>query len=91
MNQYTFTASHRNVLFGAMGLGIVCMILTWFGDTDVYHTRFWSNFLHNSVFFTMISVMALFFLAACITAYSGWQQFCNSYCGFLTSSRGIKV
>ncbi|MBK8348391.1 MAG: hypothetical protein IPL08_12475 [Saprospiraceae bacterium] len=72
MNQYTLTASHRNVLFGAMGLGIVCLILTWIGD-DAYHTRFWTNFLHNSVFFTMISAMAVFFIAVCITAYAGWH------------------
>jgi hypothetical protein len=72
MNQYIFTAGHRNVLFGAMGLGIVCLILTYIGD-DAYHTRFWTNFLHNSVFFTMISAMALFFIAACITAYAGWH------------------
>ncbi len=72
MNQYTLTSTHRNVLFGAMGLGMVCLILTWFGD-DVHHTRFWTNFLHNSVFFTMISVMALFFIATCITAYAGWH------------------
>lgn len=72
MNQYTFTSSHRNVLLGAIGLGIVCLILTWIGD-DAYHTRFWTNFLHNSVFFTMISAMALFFIAACVTAYAGWH------------------
>ncbi len=65
------TASTRNVLFGAIGLGLVCMILTWFGD-DSYHTRFWSNFLHNSLFFTMIATMGLFFNAAGITAYAGW-------------------
>ncbi len=73
MNQYIFSSGHRNVLLGAIGLGIVCMILTWVGDTDAYHSRFWSNFLHNSVFFTMISVMALFFIAACVTAYAGWH------------------
>lgn len=72
MNQYTFASSHRNFLFGAMGIGIVCMIITWMGD-DAYHTRFWTNFLHNASFFTMISVMALFFLAACILAYAGWH------------------
>ncbi|MBK8519037.1 MAG: hypothetical protein IPL55_22960 [Saprospiraceae bacterium] len=72
MNQYTLTSTHRNILFGAMGLGLVCLVLTWIGD-DVQHTRFWSNFLHNSVFFTMISVMALFFISACITSYAGWH------------------
>jgi len=60
------------VLFGAIGIGIVCLILTWIGD-DAYHTRFWSNFLHNSVFFTMVACMAVFFIAASITAYSGWH------------------
>ncbi|MFZ1751680.1 MAG: hypothetical protein WAU01_15885 [Saprospiraceae bacterium] len=72
MNQYIFTNNHRNVLFGAMGLGLICLILTWIGD-DGHHTRFWTNFLHNSVFFTMIAATALFFLAVCITAYSGWH------------------
>lgn len=72
MNQYTFTSGHRNVLLGAIGIGIVCLILTWIGD-DAYHTRFWSNFLHNSVFFTMVACMAVFFIAACITAYAGWH------------------
>ncbi len=71
MNQYKMTSSTRNVLFGSIGLGLVCMAMTWFGD-DGNHTRFWSNFLHNSLFFTMIAAMGLFFNAAGITAYAGW-------------------
>lgn len=72
MNQYTFSSNHRNWLLGAIGIGIISMILTWLSD-DAYHTRFWTNFLHNASYFTMISVMALFFLAACIIAYAGWH------------------
>ncbi|KXK40705.1 MAG: hypothetical protein J5I52_09405 [Saprospiraceae bacterium] len=71
MNQYSMTSSQRNFLFGAMGIGVICMILTWMID-DELHTRFWSNLLLNSTFFTLISVMALFFMAASITAYAGW-------------------
>jgi hypothetical protein len=71
MDQYIFTAKHRNVLLGTIALGVLCLGLTWMND-DVYHTRFWTNFLHNSVFFTMIASMAAFFIAACITAYAGW-------------------
>jgi hypothetical protein len=86
MNQYKFANSHRNVLLGAIGIGIVSMILTWMGD-DANHTRFWSNFLHNSVFFTMISLMAAFFIAACITAYAGWyttfKRVWEAYAAFL--------
>jgi len=72
MNQYTIKPAHRNILFGAMAVGVLSMALTWMGD-DAHHTRFWTNFLHNSVFFTMVSAMALFFIAACVTAYAGWH------------------
>ena len=54
-----------------MALGVLCLVLTWFGD-DELHTRFWSNFLHNAVFFTGIALMAGFFMSASITAWAGW-------------------
>ncbi len=86
MNQYTLSSGHRNVLLGAIAIGIVSMILTWMGD-DAFHTRFWTNFLHNSVFFTMISLMAAFFIAVCITAYAGWhttfKRVWEAYASFL--------
>jgi len=34
--------------------------------------RFWTNFLHNTVFFVGISFMACFAYAAFTTAYAGW-------------------
>lgn len=71
MNQYTITNTLRTVLFSMMGIGLLCLGLTWMGD-DHSHTRFWSNVLHNSVFFTGIAIMATFFMSASITAYAGW-------------------
>ena len=71
MNQYTLSSNHRNFLLGAIGIGIISLVLTWISD-DAFHSRFWTNFLHNSTFFTMIAVMALFFLSASILAYAGW-------------------
>ena len=71
MNQYTLSSGLRTILLVLMGIGALCMGITWFGD-DALHTRFWSNFLHNSVFFTGIAVMASFFIAASILAYAGW-------------------
>lgn len=62
---------HRNVLLGAMGIGLISMILTWFVD-DTFHTRFWSNFTLNTMFFTMTAALALFFIAASMIAYAGW-------------------
>jgi len=72
MNNYTISGKSKTTLFAFMGLGLLCMIITWFVD-DSLHTRFWSNFLHNSVFFTGIAFMAAFFLAICVTAYAGWH------------------
>ncbi|MEZ4909915.1 MAG: hypothetical protein R2774_03530 [Saprospiraceae bacterium] len=71
MNQYIFSSKTRMYLYIAMAVGLISMIFTWIND-DAYHTRFWTNLLHNSVFFTMIAVMAAFFLTASILAYAGW-------------------
>ncbi|HJW30263.1 MAG TPA: hypothetical protein VJ508_13565, partial [Saprospiraceae bacterium] len=71
MNQFIFE-KRQKTLFGAMMLiGVISLVITWMGD-DALHTRFWSNVLHNSVFFTGIALMALFMIAAKITAWAGW-------------------
>lgn len=72
MNQFTFEAKDKKLYIGAMLLGLVCLIITYFTD-DAYHSRFWSNFLHNSVFFTGVGFLALFILSAKLLAYSGWH------------------
>ncbi len=72
---YNLTGRTRTVLFGGMLLGLVCLLYTWFGinhSDDTLHTRFWANFLHNSVFFTGIALMAGFFMSVSITAWAGW-------------------
>lgn len=72
MNQFIFE-SRQKTLFGVMMLiGVISLVITYIGD-DPHHTRFWSNVLHNSVFFTGIGLLALFMLAAKITAWSGWH------------------
>lgn len=72
MNQFTFEGRHKSVLGGLMLLGLVCMVITFLND-DPLHTRFWTNFLHNTVFFTGVSFISLFVLAAFTTAYAGWH------------------
>jgi hypothetical protein len=71
MNQFTFDAKLRTGLIGFMILGLVCIVITFLVD-DPLHTRFWSNYLHNAVFFTGIAFISLFTLAAFITSYAGW-------------------
>lgn len=70
--QFKFESRTRSVLIGGMVLGVLCLVLSFIHD-DEYHTRFWTNFLHNSLYFTAISFMAMFFMAAQITAFAGWN------------------
>ena len=70
--QFVFESKTRTVLIGGMVLGAICLGLSAWHD-DQYLTRFWTNYLHNSVYFTGIAFMSLFFLAAQITAFGGWN------------------
>lgn len=72
MNQFTLAGRERTLLLSFMILGLICMGITYFTD-DALHTRFWSNFLHNSVFFTGIAFLALMFYCANLIALSGWH------------------
>ncbi len=71
-NQFTFTGREKTVLGAFIALGALCLILTYFGNDDALHTRFWTNYLHNSAFFTGIAFLSLFFLCGNIIALSGW-------------------
>lgn len=70
--QFVFEGKQKRVLIGGMALGVVCLLLSFIND-DEFHTRFWTNFLHNSVFFIGIAFMSTFFLCAQITAFAGWN------------------
>lgn len=71
-NEFIFEDKQKKVLIGGMILGALCLLLTFITD-EAHHPRFWSNFLHNSVFFTGIGFLALFFLSAKLLAYAGWH------------------
>ncbi len=70
--QFVFESKQRTVLIGGMVLGVLCLALSAWHD-DQYFTRFWTNYLHNTVYFTGIAFMSIFFLAAQITAFGGWN------------------
>ncbi|HAQ37043.1 MAG TPA: hypothetical protein DCQ58_00915 [Saprospirales bacterium] len=72
MNRFEFSGKLRITLLIGIGIGLLSMILTYFIGDDDLNSRFWSNFLHNSSFFTGISLMAVFFIAASVTAWAGW-------------------
>ena len=59
-----------------MTLGAVCLAASYFIDPigpENGHTRFWTNLLQNSAFFTLISFTITFGLAATMTAYAAWH------------------
>lgn len=72
MNTFSLAGKERTILLALMVLGAVCLGWTFMID-DEFHTRFWSNFLHNTVFFTGIAFMGVFFTSVCITAWAGWH------------------
>ncbi|MEI6409041.1 MAG: hypothetical protein WCR52_06645 [Bacteroidota bacterium] len=70
--QFVFEGKQKRVLIGGMALGALCLLLSYLND-DEFHTRFWTNYLHNAVFFTGIAFTTMFFLSAQITAFGGWN------------------
>ena len=73
MKQFAFETRQRNVLFGLMALGAVSLGASFFIDPTEHHTRFWTNLLHNSVYFGGIAFTSIFVTAATISMYSGWH------------------
>lgn len=73
MTNYSIPSKQRTLLLGGMVIGAICLALSWFMDGSGHHMRFWTNFLHNSVFFTGIALMAIFFYSVCNTAWAGWH------------------
>jgi hypothetical protein len=78
MKQFIFEQKQKNVLLGFIALGAVSLIASYFIDPTLQyspttHTRFWTNLLQNSAFFTLISFTAIFATAATLTMYAGWH------------------
>ena len=71
MNQFRFERGLRMTLLIMMAIGLVSLIITYLGD-DGSHTRFWSNILQNSVYFTGIGILAFFMWSVHITGWAGW-------------------
>ncbi|MEL6863175.1 MAG: hypothetical protein AAFP19_02095 [Bacteroidota bacterium] len=72
IKHFTFEGRQKAVLLSFILLGAVCLLLSYFMDSTPHHSRFWTNYLINVVYFTGISFISLFVLAAFVTAYAGW-------------------
>lgn len=70
---FVFSSRAKTTTLALMGVGLVCLILSYFVDGgEGHHMRFWTNLLHNAVFFLGVGALAGFALAAFTTAYAGW-------------------
>ncbi len=72
MKQFEIPTKLNTLLFAMMGVGLLSLGLTYFVFDGELQERFWSNLLHNSIFFTVVAFMALFFYCCNIVALSGW-------------------
>ena len=91
--EFKFEGYQRTVLIGFMVLGLVCLGLTWMDTSEPFHARFWSNVLHNTVYFTGFGFIAIFCMCAFITAYAGWyaviKRIWEAYSMFLIFGLGL--
>ncbi len=70
--QFVFDGKLKRNLIIGMAIGVLSLAWSAVGD-DAFYTRFWTNYLHNAVFFTGIAFTAMFFLSGQITAFAGWM------------------
>ncbi len=70
--QFTFTSKQKTATMVAMAIGILCLVISFFTDPEYGHARFWTNLLHNSVFFLGIAFITQFLYSASTVAFGGW-------------------
>ncbi len=74
MNKFTFKGKERTVFMAMMLIGLLSLGLTYMTDSMPGKARFWSNFLHESLFFTGIATMALFYMGTAMVGYGGYMS-----------------
>lgn len=73
METFVFSSRAKMTTGGLAVLGLILLIVSYFVDGgEGHHMRFWTNLLHNSVFFIGIAALAGFAYCAFTTAYAGW-------------------
>ncbi|MCP4437730.1 MAG: hypothetical protein GY810_02195 [Aureispira sp.] len=71
--QFTFDSKIKLFTVVLMAIGIVSLGVTFAIDGEYNHIRFWTNILHNTVFFVGIAFAALLFISTHTMAWGGWQ------------------
>lgn len=70
---FVFDGKAKLFTFVLMAIGAICLGLSYTSGTpEMGHMRFWTNYLHNSVFFTGIAFAAVLFISTHALAWGGW-------------------
>ncbi len=72
-HQFVFDGRLKSITGGLALIGLACLLATYFLDGEYSHSIFWSNLLHNAVFFTGVSFAALFFICVHTIGWGGWH------------------
>ena len=72
---YVFDGKAKLFTLALMAIGALCLVLSWFSEPveNMHHMRFWTNYLHNSVFFVGIAFAAVLFISTHTMAWGGWH------------------
>ncbi|HRG88899.1 MAG TPA: hypothetical protein PLW44_07785 [Chitinophagales bacterium] len=70
---FQFTDKLKKQLFIMMGIGLLGLVWVFLLHPANSHSRFWSNLLANTYYFTGISLFGMFAVAAPQLAYGGWN------------------
>ncbi|HHH52242.1 MAG TPA: hypothetical protein ENK91_01165, partial [Bacteroidetes bacterium] len=72
MNRFEFSGKLKTILFIGMAIGLISLLVEYFVFSDDVHSLFWGDILLNNAYFMGMALMALFAMAAFITAWAGW-------------------
>ncbi|MCH8904149.1 MAG: quinol:cytochrome C oxidoreductase [Bacteroidetes bacterium] len=69
--RYTMNSGLRNTAMGLMLVGVVFFVINLVTGAEAH--RIWANFLLNNVYFMLISLGAIFFMASHRLSNAGWH------------------
>lgn len=73
VEKFEFDGKLKRNLFIMMGAGLLGLIWAFFANgVHDNHSRFWSNILLNTYYFTGMGIFGIFFVSANQLGYSGW-------------------
>ncbi|MFN8276061.1 MAG: hypothetical protein U0T84_01135 [Chitinophagales bacterium] len=72
VEKFELSDSLKKTFYAMIGIGVVGLAAAFLMFPDNHHSRFWSNVLLNTYYFTGIGIFGIFFVAANQLGYSGW-------------------